>query len=81
MNLVKVVKAYKKVLYKYRNNKKKGRESVFSLLNGAGDLLTNGMEKAKVLNACFASVFTGKTCIQEYQNISIPYLPQIRGKD
>lgn len=33
------------------------------------------MEKAKVLNAFFAPVFTHKTCIQEQQ------VPQISGKD
>ncbi|KAM6111510.1 LOW QUALITY PROTEIN: protein Hook homolog 3-like [Phoenicopterus ruber ruber] len=35
------------------------------LLNGAGDLMTNGMEKAEVLNAAFTSVFPGKTSLQE----------------
>ena len=37
------------------------------LLNGTGDLVTNNMEKAKVLNAFFAPVFTGNTCLQNSQ--------------
>lgn len=35
------------------------------LLNGTGDLVTQDMEKAEVLNAFFALVFTGKTSLQE----------------
>lgn len=42
------------------------------LSNGAGKLVTNGMEKADVLCAAFASVATGKTSMQEFQ------APQIR---
>lgn len=37
------------------------------LSNGAGKLVTNDMEKAKVLCAAFASVTTGKTAMQEFQ--------------
>ena len=38
-----------------------------SLLNGARDPVTKGMEKAKVLNVFFASVFIGKASLQELQ--------------
>lgn len=38
-----------------------------SLLNRAGDQVTNHTEEAKVLNTFFASVFTGKTDLQEAQ--------------
>lgn len=34
---------------------------------GAGDLVTNDMEKAKVLDAFAASVLTGKSDFQESQ--------------
>ena len=50
------------------------RENVGPLLNGAGALVTQDMEKAEVLNAAFASVFTGKTGLQESQ------APETRGK-
>lgn len=33
------------------------------LLDGAGELVTNDMEKAEVLNALFASVFTNETAL------------------
>lgn len=68
------MKGNKKGLYKYINNRRKTRENVSLPLNGAGDLMTNGMEKTKILNAAFISVFTGKTSIQESQ------APETRGK-
>ena len=40
---------------------------------GAGDLVTKDVEKAKVLNAAFALVFTLKTCLQESQ---VPEMPR-----
>ena len=44
------------------------------LLNEMGDLVTQDMEKADVLNAFFASAFTSKTGLQESQ------VPATRGK-
>lgn len=37
------------------------------LLNGAGELVTDDMEKDKVLSAFFTSVSTSKTRLQEFQ--------------
>ncbi|KAJ7424018.1 rna-directed dna polymerase from mobile element jockey-like [Pitangus sulphuratus] len=63
-----------KGFYKYIGDKRKTRESVGPLLNGTGTLVTQDMEKAEVLNAAFASVFTSKTSLQEFQ------VPEIRRK-
>lgn len=38
-----------------------------SLVNGLKNLVTKAAEQAEVLNVFFASVFTGKTCLQEPQ--------------
>lgn len=35
------------------------------LLSGAGNLVTNGMEETEVFRVFFASVFSGKTSLQE----------------
>lgn len=37
------------------------------LLNWAGDWVTKDIEKAKVFDAFFASVFTGNICLQNSQ--------------
>lgn len=44
------------------------------LLNEMGDLVTQDMQKAEVLNTLFASVFPSKTSLQECQ------VPEMRGK-
>ena len=44
------------------------------LLNGAGTLMAKDKEKAEVLTAAFASVFTGKTDLQQ------SLAPQTRGR-
>ncbi|CAM5087143.1 unnamed protein product [Natator depressus] len=64
------VKGNKKGFYRYVSNKKKIRESVGPLLNGGGNLVTDDVEKAEVLNAFFASVFIDKgsfrTAVETY---------------
>ncbi|GAB0193490.1 mitochondrial enolase superfamily member 1 [Grus japonensis] len=44
----------------YVSDKRRMRENVGPLRNETGDLVTQDMEKAEVLNDVFASVFTGK---------------------
>ena len=44
------------------------------LLNEAGALVAKDTEEAEIVNALFASVFTGKTGFQKYQ------IPEGRGK-
>lgn len=50
MDLARDVKDSKKGFSKYISNKRKIRENVWLLLNGARDLVTQDMEKAEVLN-------------------------------
>ncbi|GAB0204020.1 mitochondrial enolase superfamily member 1 [Grus japonensis] len=47
LNLVRGVKDNEKGFYKYINSKRKTRENMGQLLNGAGELVTRDMEKAK----------------------------------
>ncbi|CAM4551145.1 unnamed protein product [Caretta caretta] len=58
------VKSNKKGFFRYVSNKKKVKESVGPLLNEGGNLVTEDVEKANVLNAFFASVFTNKVSSQ-----------------
>ncbi|GAB0179431.1 hypothetical protein GRJ2_000408400 [Grus japonensis] len=59
-SLARDVKDNKKSFYRYVSDKRKMRENVGPLRNETGDLVTQDMEKAEVLNDFFASVFTGK---------------------
>ncbi|CAM5167297.1 unnamed protein product [Natator depressus] len=58
------VKSNKKGFFRYVGNKKKAKESVGPLLNEGGNLVTEDVQKANVLNAFFASVFTNKVISQ-----------------
>lgn len=60
MNLSRDVKGKNKGFYKYMSSKKT-RENVGPLMNETGSPVRLDMEKPKVLNASFASVFTSKT--------------------
>ncbi|GAB0203562.1 mitochondrial enolase superfamily member 1 [Grus japonensis] len=60
ISLAREVKDNKKSFYRYVSDKRKRRENVGPLRNETGDLVTQDMEKAEVLNDFFASVFTGK---------------------
>ena len=64
LNLARDVKDNKKGVSKCISNKRKARENVGPLLNGAGNLVTQDMEKVEVLNIFSTSVFTGKTSLQ-----------------
>lgn len=65
LNLMRSIKDNKKGFYRCITSKKGG--SLVLLQNGTWDLVTNNMEKAEELNALFASVFTGNTCLQNSQ--------------
>ncbi|KAK4832124.1 hypothetical protein QYF61_020801 [Mycteria americana] len=69
MDLLEDIKDDKKGFHKYIHNKRKTRENVGPSVNGMGDLVMQDMEKAELLNAFFASVFTSKTGIQEFQQL------------
>ncbi|CAM4705653.1 unnamed protein product [Lepidochelys kempii] len=64
LKLPRDVKSNKKGFFRYVSNKKKVKESVGPLLNEGGNLVTEDVEKANVLNAFFASVFTNKVSSQ-----------------
>ncbi|CAM5113306.1 unnamed protein product [Natator depressus] len=64
LQLARDVKSNKKGFFRYVGNKKKAKESVGPLLNEGGNLVTEDVEKANVLNAFFASVFTNKVSSQ-----------------
>ncbi|GAB0186169.1 mitochondrial enolase superfamily member 1 [Grus japonensis] len=61
INLARDVKDNKKSFYRYVSDKMRTRENVGPLRNEMGELVTQDMEKAEVLNDFFASVFTGKS--------------------
>ncbi|KFV11000.1 hypothetical protein N340_13377, partial [Tauraco erythrolophus] len=61
LNLTRDIKGNKKNFYRYVSDKKRSRENVGPLRTETGNLATQDMEKAEVLNDFFASVFTGKS--------------------
>ncbi|CAM5165400.1 unnamed protein product [Natator depressus] len=64
VQLARDVKSNRKGFFRYVSNKKKVKESVGSLLNEGGNLVTEDVEKANVLSAFFASVFMNKVSSQ-----------------
>ncbi|KFV18118.1 hypothetical protein N340_13754, partial [Tauraco erythrolophus] len=60
LNLARDIKGNKKNFSRYVSDKKRTREKVVPLCKETGDLATQDMEKAEVLNDFFVSVFTGK---------------------
>jgi len=71
LNLARDVKDNKMGLFKYISSKRKCRDNVGSLLNEAGVPVTKDTEKAELLNACFASVFSAKGGPQESQALVV----------
>ncbi|KFV03752.1 hypothetical protein N340_10407, partial [Tauraco erythrolophus] len=61
LNLARDIKGNKKNLYRYVSDKKRSRENLGHLQKQKGDLATQDMEKAEVLNDFFVSVFTAKS--------------------
>jgi len=67
LKLARDVKNKKKGFCNYISSKRKARDNVGPLLNEAGVLVTEDAEKAELLNACFASVFSANAGPQESQ--------------
>jgi len=67
LKLARDVKNNKKSFFNYISSKRKARDNVGSQLNEAGVLVTEDAEKAEMLNAFFAAVFSAKAGPQESQ--------------
>ncbi|PKU45859.1 rna-directed dna polymerase from mobile element jockey-like [Limosa lapponica baueri] len=69
LNLATTVKDNKKSVFQYINKKRKTRENVGPLMNEVGALVVEHTEKAELLNAFFALVFTAKAAPHEFQTL------------
>lgn len=59
------VKGTKKCFCKHIIGKRKAKENVGPLLNGAGSMVTHDMGKAEMLNIFFSLAFFSKTGLQK----------------
>jgi len=71
LKLARDVKNNRKGFFKYISSKRKARDNVGPLLNEAGVLVMEDAEKAELLNAAFASVFSAKTGPQESKVLEV----------
>jgi len=71
LNLASDVKNNKKGFFNYISSKWVTRDNVGPLLNEVSALVTEGTEKAELLNAFFASVFTAKASPQKSQSLEV----------
>ena len=71
LKLASDVKNNKKGFFKYISSKRKARDNVGPLLNKVGALVMEDTEKAELLNACFASVFSAKAGPQDSQALEV----------
>jgi len=71
LSLARDVKNNKKGFFKYISSKRKSRDNVGPLLNEAGVLVMEDAEKAELLNAFLASVFSAKTGPQESEALEV----------
>jgi len=67
LKLARDVRNNRKGFFNYISGKRKARDNVGPLLNEAGVLVMEDAEKAELLNAFFASVFSAKAGLQKSQ--------------